>query len=986
MPPRSLPIIRALLLLIGVAALPAAASAHATPIEYVPAASSVLAAAPTEVQIRFSERVEPRTSSIAVLSDDGSRLDLANTSVDADDPRLLRVGLKSGAAGGATHGGIGTYTVSWQVTSSDDGHFTKGAYVFSVGSQARTTAAEPGGFQIVHSSSVPEALTLALEVIGNALIIGTLIILVFAWGPARQHFQEISASDQSTAARFRALMVVGCGLSLIGGAAYLLYKADELAGLQGTSFGVSWGSFLSTTSARFTVYRMVGVALILTGWLAKERALLAAKRFTAPVGVLLALAALIDFARARISHAAASSFAPAFGVWMNFIHLLFKEAWIGGIFALVTLLAPLMRPRGDARVGAFVFTAFAKIASVSLGVAGVTGAYIVWLHLKTVSNILTTDWGKRFVVLSVFAVFLLALRLFHQLYSDPVMVAGIRGQDSRQLSRGFSWLGFTLPAEAAMGLAVLLATSLLIITTPPLVPHYSFFQSVESQGLRVSLEQHPYERGRFLLSAEGSQGENANQVSKMIVTLTNRGAGVGPIAAPLEQRFSGGYVFDEKLLAPAGTWTIDVTAQRVGTYDASASFRINYPSDIVESNAHTQDRSFGGFGATISGVALLTLAVSLLLYRRSAGLLRLVLSSPEAVIPDSLALIRPRAWIPPLLVIFVVLYLAGGIPLASAGILRNSFQRACEDANVLNMWHEDVPERDGNATADYAVPGCTIGMGLGQYHLADPREFAYFERPARARAQLAASPEPLAAAAPTTLTFTLRDYKGRPIEDLVLDHNRIMHVVIASKDFSVFAHIHPEDLGPIPPDMHAASTFAVRYTFPRDGRYLISVDYTERAYVFSDQFYLDVGSSSAMAGPANEDFSRTETVDGYTVTLKTSPRALKADAPATLDYHIERDGRPATNLNPYLAVPMHISIIRSDLMGFLHVHGLLPVPPMQEILGEKIHASHLFLPSHFGPDIEATKFAFPSPGTYYVFGEFSAAGKVVVTRFRVPVD
>jgi copper transport protein len=979
-------IIRSICLLVVGTLLPGVAFGHATPIQSLPAASSVLAAAPAEVQIRFSERIEPRTSSIVVLAQDGSRVDLGNVSVDPADPRVLRVGLKTSPNGGATSAGSGTYAVSWQVTSADDGHFTKGAYVFSVGTGQPGAAAERGGIQIVHSSGVPEALTLALEVIGDALVLGALLVLVFIWRPARRHFPEVSADEGRVAGRLRALVVAGCSLALAGGAAYLLYKANELAGLEGTSFGAAWTSFLTTTSARFTVYRMIGAGMILVGWFLRERALLAAQRITATDNALFLLLALVDFDRARISHAAASSFAPALGVFMNFIHLLFKEAWIGGIIALVTVLSPLIARWRDARIAAFAFTTFAKIASVSLGVAGVTGAYIVWLHLKSFSYVLTTDWGKRFVVLSVFAVFLLALRLFHQLSCDPALADSIQRQDTRQTMRVFSRLGFTLPAEIAMGVTILAVTSLLIITTPPLVPHYSFVRSTESQGIRISLEQHPYERGRLLVVAEGVK-ENPADVTKMVVTLTNRAAGVGPIAAPLQQRFAGGYIFDQKLLAPPGIWTIDVTAQRASAYDASASFQVNYPGDINTSEAHTQDRSFGWFGATIAGIALVTFAAAVLLYWWSSALNRRVLSSTEATIANPPAtLVRPRAWIPAVLVIGAVFYLAGGIPVLSAGVLESPFQRACEDANVLNMWHEDVPERDGNATADFAVPGCTIGMGLGQYHLADPREFAYFERPARARAQLSASPEPLAAGVPTILTFTLRDSRGLPIEDLVLDHNRIMHVVIVSKDFSVFAHIHAEDFGPITPEMRSASTFTVRYTFPRDGRYLVSVDYTERAYLFSDQFYLDVGSSSAMSEPASENFSRTEKIDGYDVTLRTSPGTLKAGAPAVLDYHIERDGRPFTDLTPYLAVPMHISIIRSDLMGFLHVHGLLPVSTMGEMLGESVHASHLFLPDRFGPDIEATNFAFPSPGIYHVFGEFSAAGKVEVTQFVVRVE
>ena len=105
--------------------VPDLAFAHATPILYSPAASSVLPKAPAEIQIHFSERIEPRVSSITVLGPDGSRVDMADSAVDRADPRVFGVNLKDA--------GNGTYTVSWQVISADDGHFSKGAYVFSVG-------------------------------------------------------------------------------------------------------------------------------------------------------------------------------------------------------------------------------------------------------------------------------------------------------------------------------------------------------------------------------------------------------------------------------------------------------------------------------------------------------------------------------------------------------------------------------------------------------------------------------------------------------------------------------------------------------------------------------------------------------------------------------------------------------------------------------------------------------------------------------------
>jgi hypothetical protein len=330
--------------------------------------------------------------------------------------------------------------------------------------------------------------------------------------------------------------------------------------------------------------------------------------------------------------------------------------------------------------------------------------------------------------------------------------------------------------------------------------------------------------------------------------------------------------------------------------------------------------------------------------------------------------------------------LAGGFPVIYGGVLEGKFQRTCEQANGMNVWHESVPERDGNATADLALPGCTTGIGFGQFHFVDEREYSYFLRPARARAQLSTSPAKLTPGMPILMTFTLRDYQGNPVQELVRDHNRIMHVIVASKDFSVFSHIHAEDLGPITPEMLRTARFPVRYTFPKSGQYLVSADFMVRGYLFSDEFYLNVGEPNTMSAPKSEVLTLRENIDGYYVTLKTSPPMLKANALATLDYRVEKDHKLFTEMNPYLAVPMHISIIRDDLMGFLHIHGLLPVSFVGKLLGENIHASHLFLPSKFGPDIEATNVVFPSSGVYHIFGEFNVAGKVVVTQFTVPVE
>jgi len=972
-------LLRIACLVLGVSVFPQWVFAHATPVQYIPAASSVLERPPAQVAIHFSERIEPRVSSVVVLAPDGSRADLADSAPDPADPRNLLVTVKDR--------GPGTYTVSWEVISADDGHFAKGAYVFSVGAAQLGVARDAGGFQTVHSSGVPEAATLALELVGDAFVLGALLGLALIWRPLRRNFPALISEESRFAARFKILFLSGCTLALAGGLAYLTYKTNELATLQGTNFARAWVPFLLTASAVSTILRMVGALALLLGLAIWGRKIVHLERISAAEYGGFVILALIDLARARISHAAASTFAPGLGVAMNFIHLLFKDAWIGGIIALVCLFSPIVRNSRDTRAAVFVLTAFSKIASVALGIAGVSGVYVVWLHLKSFSFVLTTDWGKRFAVLSVLAALLLAARLYHQLVAEPRLVRAILTNDGLLADRVFSRLGFTLPFEAGMGVAILAVTSLLIITTPPLAPHYSFGKSALSEGTEISLREQPYESGKFLVTVSDAQTKIVTAVNNLVVTLSNRAAGIGPITAPVEPRFTGGFVFDKNLLAPAGDWTINIAAQRQGAYDAAAAFDLKYPQEIAQSDAHAEDRTFGSFEITQILAALLLVILSAVLYRYAARGNRFALTEMD----PSVALATPAfnhrgGWLPPVLVIAGVLYATGGFPGLFRGVLESSFQRSCEDSNIMNVWHESVPERNGTATSDLALPGCTTGIGLGQFHFVDAREFAYFIRPARAKAQLALNPATVEPGVPTQLTFTLRDLQGNPVRDLVLDHNRIVHVVIASADFQVFAHIHAEDFAPVTSAMREAAEYSVRYTFPKAGRYLVSVDFMERGYAFSDQFYLNAGQTAASSAAGSDAFPMEKTFDDYDVKLKTSPAPLKAGAPATLDYHFEKAGKPVTDLNPYLAVPMHLSIIREDLGEFLHIHGLLPVSFVGNLLGENIHASHLSLPDHFGPNIEVTNFSFPSPGVYHVFGEVSADGKVVVTQFAVKVE
>lgn len=101
---------------------------HASPVIYYPAPNTVLDSGetlPDKVTITFTERPELRASSIKVLNSNNERID-SNDLKTTDSDKTLSVSIDKSRII------PGIYTVDWAVLSKDDGHITKGSYVFTV--------------------------------------------------------------------------------------------------------------------------------------------------------------------------------------------------------------------------------------------------------------------------------------------------------------------------------------------------------------------------------------------------------------------------------------------------------------------------------------------------------------------------------------------------------------------------------------------------------------------------------------------------------------------------------------------------------------------------------------------------------------------------------------------------------------------------------------------------------------------------------------
>lgn len=104
---------------------------HANPVSYSPSANSVITnneneLLPEKVVISFSERPEPKVSYMHVTNSKNERIDNNDLKITGQNDRQATVTLDKNKLSD------GVYSVSWLVLSRDDGHISKGSYIFRI--------------------------------------------------------------------------------------------------------------------------------------------------------------------------------------------------------------------------------------------------------------------------------------------------------------------------------------------------------------------------------------------------------------------------------------------------------------------------------------------------------------------------------------------------------------------------------------------------------------------------------------------------------------------------------------------------------------------------------------------------------------------------------------------------------------------------------------------------------------------------------------
>ncbi|MFD9421472.1 MULTISPECIES: hypothetical protein [unclassified Streptomyces] len=215
----------------------------------------------------------------------------------------------------------------------------------------------------------------------------------------------------------------------------------------------------------------------------------------------------------------------------------------------------------------------------------------------------------------------------------------------------------------------------------------------------------------------------------------------------------------------------------------------------------------------------------------------------------------------------------------------------------------------------------------------------------------------VAAGEKSELRFAIRDQQGRQVTSFQREHDKELHLILASRDLVTYRHLHPTRA--------ADGTWSTPVTLPAAGSYRVFADFTPATGKAAN---LTLGADLAASGPykaaALPAPATVSTVDGYAVTLNGD---LTPGKTSGVTLGVSRDGRPVTDLQPYLGAYGHLVALRSGDLAYLHVHPN----------GEPGDGT-----TKPGPGISFST-TVPSSGSYRLFLDFKHNGTVRTAAFTV---
>jgi copper transport protein len=390
---------------------PLSSQAHPILLASDPANNAVLSNAPSQIRMEFSEILVPTFSTAAVVNANNQRVDRHDAHVSSTNSHELDISLKPNLPSDV-------YVVVWQAQSAGDGHVLRSSFLFTVaaadGSVPSLQGAYPGQ-NVLGADNTNLGLYTGqmdgLTLFSFAMVTLVDLSVIFWVGAQLWHcfvLQPLNAQqplDSQVAQNFQLFfslpilleafianlgILIGQGLVLTGGN---LLQVFPLFGtmMSDGRFGIFWTmrEIILLLAAGLAVYTLRShkrspIRDEIISWtnLALGFALLTAETFS--------------------GHAVATSDTIlTYSVMANWLHLLAASLWIGGMFYLAVVYLPVLKGKSlTQRTQALLTTlsSFSPLAITGVVLIAITGPFNATVHLTSLSQLVTTLYGRTLLI------------------------------------------------------------------------------------------------------------------------------------------------------------------------------------------------------------------------------------------------------------------------------------------------------------------------------------------------------------------------------------------------------------------------------------------------------------------------------------------------------------------------------------------------------------------------------------------------------------
>ncbi|MGW2423337.1 hypothetical protein ACWC0C_29505 [Streptomyces sp. NPDC001709] len=256
------------------------------------------------------------------------------------------------------------------------------------------------------------------------------------------------------------------------------------------------------------------------------------------------------------------------------------------------------------------------------------------------------------------------------------------------------------------------------------------------------------------------------------------------------------------------------------------------------------------------------------------------------------------------------------------------------------MDHSATPSASASASSDDmgSMPG--MGSASTGNGLADTKD-GY---------RMTSTAATLPAGKTTDYRFTITGSDGKPVTAFTVDQTKRMHFYAIRSDLTGFQHVHPT--------MARNGIWTVPLAALQPGTWRLYASFTPgsgsgkgKGLVLSRTAKVP---GMAMTSPLPQA-SGTATVDGYGVTVQGDPMAGMAHQ---LTATVTKNGKPVTDLQPYLDTYAHLTAFHQGDLAFAHLH------PETKVNGD-----------HGGPTLTFHA-EFAQSGDWRLFLQFRTGGRL----------